>query len=162
MDSSPKFEMDLDSHCYNTEMDTDSAYGSLNEFKPPVADDWRFQIYPQDLSIDSTTIMFKEHVKERLLIESFEGGILYCSTQLNSCSPKEIFSMEDALLDATLAEDDGEMSDAVFMMSPPPSPAIPENIPVSPKKDNRDGKCFPCSMCSSTFSRNHDLKRHLR
>lgn len=29
-------------------------------------------------------------------------------------------------------------------------------------KDGKQQKCFPCDLCSSTFSRNHDLKRHIR
>lgn len=33
---------------------------------------------------------------------------------------------------------------------------------VRKDKDGKDTKCFPCDMCNSTFSRNHDLKRHVR
>jgi len=39
-------------------------------------------------------------------------------------------------------------------------PVKPRN--VSKRTKTKDGKSFPCSMCSSSFSRNHDLKRHIR
>jgi hypothetical protein len=34
--------------------------------------------------------------------------------------------------------------------------------PTSPKEKSCLGKKFPCHMCPSSFSRNHDLKRHMR
>ena len=39
-------------------------------------------------------------------------------------------------------------------------PVKPRN--VQKKSKSKDAKSFPCSMCSSSFSRNHDLKRHIR
>ena len=45
-------------------------------------------------------------------------------------------------------------------------PIKPTKLTVSKKtrkdKDGKETKCFPCDMCASTFSRNHDLKRHIR
>jgi hypothetical protein len=41
-----------------------------------------------------------------------------------------------------------------------PQEPIQEQVqPTSPKQTD---KKFPCSMCPSSFSRNHDLKRHMR
>ena len=130
--------------------------------------DWRFEIYPQDAAENYE--MFKPHVKEQLILScSFDSQTsnspLNCSpSTMYSCSPKDVFSPTELLFgNITLLEQD----ETFFAMSPPNSlqeleyPVIaPVRHISSPKKD-RD-RAFPCTMCSSTFSRNHDLKRHTR
>lgn len=117
---------------------TDSAYGCspttvTNMHFEKYDDQWRYEIFPQDImDVD----MFKSHVKELLTSHSsFEAP----STEITYLVPGEIFNYQAC---------DFQMDDIQM--------ETVEVEPASPKK------AFPCTLCTSSFSRNHDLKRHLR
>jgi hypothetical protein len=49
-------------------------------------------------------------------------------------------------------------------MKPKPSSASTPTVSKKTRqeKEGKETKCFQCNICCSTFSRNHDLKRHIR
>jgi hypothetical protein len=153
-----KSEIDFNQDESTTFAEIDSAYGSptddvfeIFQGKNQVQDDWRFQIHPQDIYFQSTNGIFKQHVMDSLIISdsifSERRDSLECLHSAgSSCSPWEIFSQSDILEEDSDEENTIELSGI---------------LPYSQSNPSKD-KAFHCSFCSSSFSRNHDLKRHLR
>ncbi|KAI8892089.1 hypothetical protein BC833DRAFT_612674 [Globomyces pollinis-pini] len=116
-----------------------SSIDSLN-------DQWRFVIHPQDIGL--STDIFKPAVKERLGVVNIQSDI--------SCPTYLLFSNAYAN-DSNVAQDDESDEGSLATM-----PSHKKLIPSSSRVDRSDTKTFRCQICSSSFSRNHDLKRHVR
>ena len=166
----------------------DSAYGSspamkwdvLDDLPEPVFDqDWRFQITLQD--VGPATHMFKSHLFHSPIPSALppwhiyhqEESLLFQETFQNITELEDI-GMEleaqeeeeevesDITLSPTLSFGDADEPTAVSHSGSKISrtkQAIKQPHHKGPKRRDNGGRCFPCDMCSSTFSRNHDLKR---
>jgi hypothetical protein len=145
----------------------DSAYGSptdanffqLKNDSDSNLEDWRFNFKSDkflSLSVDTANLeMYKPHIISsirRASVDTEAGPLSFNSDP--SCPPWEIYNElglnEREDYDIFSISEDEELPFEMNLASP--------FSPVSPTKD----KAFPCSMCPSSFSRNHDLKRHTR
>jgi hypothetical protein len=114
----------------------DSAYGSFE----PYDDQWKYDL--QYIPVDYP---------------------------LESCSPTDVFFPSFSPVDVYIPTDEYDLehisnhSENTDLETPPSTPTK-DNMNVSTQRRfSFDGKkSFACSMCSSSFSRNHDLKRHMR
>ncbi|KAJ3345052.1 hypothetical protein HDU91_007481 [Kappamyces sp. JEL0680] len=145
-------------------------------------DQWRFQIYPAD--VEPVSHMYKSHLlSPEMPSTSLPPWHIYHQEPQPSLLFQETLSnlIELEELEAEISDDEGDSDlDSVFTLSPTLSRAEPEPGPTvvrsapkaiprkvfkphhkgtSRRRESSNGKCFPCDMCSSTFSRNHDLKR---
>ncbi|KAJ3268639.1 hypothetical protein HDV01_002514 [Terramyces sp. JEL0728] len=116
----------------------DSGYESSDWFIPDMEDEyvdaWKFVVIPQDFmfELELNANIFKPHIKQHFKRREEIIG------DQSSTSP----------LIPTVAI---QIEKDVCPLSPPPSP-----------KEKNPFKPYFCEHCPSTFSRNHDLKRHLR
>jgi uncharacterized Zn-finger protein len=139
--------------------------------------DWRFVLTQEDLSIESTlnTPVFKSAVKLRL-----DDSYNYISLDANpyeTVSPSEL-AFSPSLMSPPPRQRSKSESFPMGLSLPPLFPSSNPiadtmtltnltNLPTPPVSVRRasiakDVKPFRCDMCSSSFSRNHDLKRHVR
>ena len=146
---------------------------SLQDAPGSLDDKWRFEIFPQDAQVNYE--MFKPHVQERLILSCSIDSQSTAMLSPYSCSPKDVFLLSPSEHFSNLNLDyhfEEPENDHMFIMSPTINkPSMDQSLPYiapvrhisSPKKEGKDPtKLFTCSMCTSTFSRNHDLKRHQR
>ena len=131
----------------------DSAYGSPTLMSPFTLDEdeqWKYMIYPQDIE---TISVLKPHIKDRLDYWFDPSWV-------------EPVETTDYLFDPSLAE-------TPFVRQRSKSEAFEEPVEfvrqrtqslsaIKPKCNKESGKPFKCDMCSASFGRNHDLKRHVR
>ncbi|KAI8908575.1 hypothetical protein EDD86DRAFT_208014 [Gorgonomyces haynaldii] len=99
-------------------------------------DDWRFVVHAFD-DLDA----FKPHVKNMFW---------YDQDEMETVSPQE-------LVPDTVFTRERTVSDS-FVQFVAPETEFTHKRTSSYSKS----KVFRCDMCTSTFSRNHDLKRHIR
>lgn len=119
----------------------DSGYESSDSWFLPdmedeyVDDAWKFVVKPQDFifELELNANIFKPHIKQHFI-------------------PRKEIIGEQSSTSPLIPTVSIQMEMDVCPLSPPPSPNEKKE-PVKP---------YLCEHCPSTFSRNHDLKRHLR
>jgi hypothetical protein len=158
-------------------MQQPNSYGSLWESLnvPEIVQDdkWRFDLQSQQSlsypsSYDSSFLPpWQIYSQSDNSYENNDNPNYIGTGQDYSINTQELDNVGE---EYSVAGSDEEM---FFAMSPSlPSPisinaSSPRRTSLKPLKSPKlkiykDGKFFPCDMCSSTFSRNHDLKRHVR
>jgi hypothetical protein len=112
----------------------DSAYSSAYS----ACSEWRYVMHPSDF-VDTA---FKPHLQHTLEYD-----------RLDTISPQELL-FTPPQFSHKRSKSEGYPLDMYDMALVPP---------VTPVEDGKkDSKPYKCTMCTSSFSRNHDLKRHVR
>ncbi|KAI8895614.1 hypothetical protein BC833DRAFT_600648 [Globomyces pollinis-pini] len=114
--------------------------------------EWKFTVLPQDFYYEEllNQNIFKPHIKYHFLPKPFNRPSLNITPEaivtcnLPSVAPSSIVSKKTQF-------------NMAIPLSPPQSPEIPNDNRISKRTKN-----YKCEHCPSTFSRNHDLKRHTR
>lgn len=131
-------------------------------------DQWRFEMdrkisnsYPS--SYDSEFIpphkVYSEVNSEVMAFQEYEEYIQ--QDEIDSIHSLHSIQMEDEELFFQMSPSLSSLPSPISTVGSPRKTSL-KAIKSPKRKEYKDGKCFPCDMCSSTFSRNHDLKRHVR